>query len=86
MPHSAAFHLGLHCLQKYSIRGFWSGKGFLVWKGLAFFLFNFSAHIAFCGEIFDLSIQLPYTDFLPLTNSISFIFKVRSLFQPSNVN
>ena len=36
-----------------------------------------NAHIAFCGEIFDLSIQLPYTDFLPLTNSIGFIFKVR---------
>ena len=27
MPHSVAFHLGLHGLQKYSFRGFQSKKG-----------------------------------------------------------
>ena len=27
MPHYAAFHLGLHCLQKYSFRGFPDTKG-----------------------------------------------------------
>ena len=24
MPHYVAFHLGLHCLSKYRLRGFWS--------------------------------------------------------------
>ena len=28
MQHYAAFHLGLHCLQKYSFRGFPNTKGF----------------------------------------------------------
>ena len=27
MQHVAAFHLGLHCLQKYSFRGFTNTKG-----------------------------------------------------------
>ena len=27
MQHYAAFHLGLHCLQKYSFRGFLNTKG-----------------------------------------------------------
>ena len=27
MQHYAAFHLGLHCLQKYSFRVFWNIKG-----------------------------------------------------------
>ena len=27
MPHYAAFHLGLHCLPKYLLRGFWSSRG-----------------------------------------------------------
>ena len=27
MPHYAAFHLGLHCLQKYSFRGYPNTKG-----------------------------------------------------------
>ena len=27
MPHNAAFNLGLHCLQKYPLRGFRSSKG-----------------------------------------------------------
>ena len=27
MQHYGAFHLGLHCLPKYPIRGFWSTKG-----------------------------------------------------------
>ena len=27
MPPNAAFHLGLHCLQKYPFRGFKSSKG-----------------------------------------------------------
>ena len=27
MQHYAAFHLGLHCLQKYSFMGFWNTKG-----------------------------------------------------------
>ena len=27
MPHYAAFHLGLHCLKKYSFRGFPNIKG-----------------------------------------------------------
>ncbi|XP_052791422.1 bridge-like lipid transfer protein family member 1 isoform X3 [Mya arenaria] len=39
-----------------------------------------NAHIAFCGDLFDLSVQLPYTDFLPDTNSIGFIFKVETVF------
>ena len=28
MPHIVAFHLGLHCLQKYPFRGFQSTKGY----------------------------------------------------------
>ncbi|KAH3829887.1 hypothetical protein DPMN_103118, partial [Dreissena polymorpha] len=39
-----------------------------------------NAHIAFCGELFDLSIQLPYTDYLPVKNAISLIFKVETVF------
>ncbi|XP_053399583.1 bridge-like lipid transfer protein family member 1 isoform X2 [Mercenaria mercenaria] len=39
-----------------------------------------NAHLAFCGEMFDLSLQLPYIDFLPATNSIGFIFKVETVF------
>ena len=27
MPHNVVFHLGLHCLSKYLLRGFWSSKG-----------------------------------------------------------
>ena len=27
MPHNAAFYLGLRCLPKYPLRGFWSSKG-----------------------------------------------------------
>ena len=27
MPNYAAFHLGLHCLPKYPLWGFWSTKG-----------------------------------------------------------
>ena len=27
MQHYVAFHLGLHCLPKYPVRGFWSSKG-----------------------------------------------------------
>ena len=27
MLHSVVFHPGLHCLQKYSFRGFWSTNG-----------------------------------------------------------
>ena len=27
MQHYAAFHPGLHCLQKFSLRGFWDTKG-----------------------------------------------------------
>ena len=30
MQHSAAFHLGLHCLQKYPFRGFLYTKGWQV--------------------------------------------------------
>ena len=33
MQHYAAFHLGLHCLQKYSLRGFPEYKG-LVDRGI----------------------------------------------------
>ena len=29
MPRSVAFHLGLHCLQKYLFRGYQNTKGFL---------------------------------------------------------
>ena len=29
MQHQAAFHLGLHCLQKYSFRGFSNTKGYI---------------------------------------------------------
>ena len=29
MPHFVAFHLGLHCLQKYPFRGFQSAKGYV---------------------------------------------------------
>ena len=27
MMHYAVFHLGLHCLPKYCVKGFWSSKG-----------------------------------------------------------
>ena len=30
MQHGAAFHLGLHCLQKYSFRGFRNTKGYFI--------------------------------------------------------
>lgn len=34
--------------------------------------FAFAAHIAFCGELFDLSFDLPFTEFLPQTVPIRF--------------
>ena len=27
MPHCVPFHMGLHCLPKYSFRGFWFTQG-----------------------------------------------------------
>ena len=34
MQHYAAFHLGLHCLQKYSFKGFPNTKGLFVFVAL----------------------------------------------------
>ncbi|XP_041357043.1 transmembrane protein KIAA1109-like isoform X2 [Gigantopelta aegis] len=34
-----------------------------------------NAHIAFCGEIFDLSVQIPFTDFLPVTLPVHLVIK-----------
>ena len=36
MQHYAAFHLGLHCLQKYSFRGFPSAKVLIQYKSSVF--------------------------------------------------
>ena len=32
MPHNVAFHLGLHCLPKFSFRGFQYTKGIRSWR------------------------------------------------------
>ncbi|XP_064637366.1 bridge-like lipid transfer protein family member 1 isoform X3 [Lineus longissimus] len=34
-----------------------------------------NAHIAFCGEMFDLSFSLPFTDFLPATVPVKFFIR-----------
>lgn len=39
-----------------------------------------NAHLAFCGEMLELSMQLPYTDFLPVTTQLEFIFKVETIY------
>lgn len=35
-----------------------------------------SAHIAFCGDLLDMSLVLPYSDFLPDTVRVELVFKV----------
>ena len=37
----------------------------------------FAAHIAVCGDTLDMSVILPFIDYLPPTVSISIVFKVR---------
>ncbi|XP_050415172.1 bridge-like lipid transfer protein family member 1 [Patella vulgata] len=39
-----------------------------------------NAQIAFCGEYFDLSVQLPFTDFLPNTIAIPLVIKGETVF------
>ena len=38
MPHCAAFHLGLHCLLKYPLMGFWCTKGLYIYRYALIFI------------------------------------------------
>ena len=38
--------------------------------------FSFTAHIAFCGELFELCVTFPFHDFLPKTVPVNLVIKV----------
>lgn len=42
-----------------------------------------SAHVAFCGEVFELRFTLPFVDFLPETIMLKFIILVSVISKPS---
>ena len=49
MQHYAAFHLGLHCLQNYSFRGFPKYQGLTFWFGIKMVsLYVSSIHLFVC--------------------------------------
>ncbi|CAL1545950.1 unnamed protein product, partial [Lymnaea stagnalis] len=39
-----------------------------------------NAHIAFCGELFDLCVTFPFTDFVPATTPINLVIKGETVF------
>lgn len=55
----------------------------VVWLHYYCYPILLSAHVAFCGEVFELRFTLPFVDFLPETIMLKFIILVSVVSKPS---